>query len=112
MSSDVWESRSRGVEESRSHRLAEQRVVVTGAAGQLGRYLVPAVQRSGATVIALGSRPAAGIDVAVDLADREAAMDAIRAARPDVVIHAAAGTDVDGIERDPQRGELSNARAS
>ena len=93
-------------------RLAGQRVVVTGAGGQLGRLLVPAVRRSGATVIAFGSRPDAGIDVAVDLAERKAAMDALRVAHPDVVIHAAACTDVDGIEREPERGARSNARAT
>ena len=59
-----------------------------------------------------GSRPDPEIDFAVDLADREGTMNAIRSARPDVVIHAAACTDVDGIERDPQRGERSNAQAT
>jgi dTDP-4-dehydrorhamnose reductase len=92
--------------------LAGQRVVVTGAGGQLGRLLVPAGRRSGATVIAFGSRPDAGIDVAVDLAERAATMDALRVAKPDVVIHAAACTDVDGIEREPRRAEHSNARAT
>jgi dTDP-4-dehydrorhamnose reductase len=87
-------------------------VVVTGAGGQLGRLLVPAARRSGATVVAFGSRPDAGIDVAVDLAGREAAMDALRETKPDIIIHAAACTDVDGIERDPRRGEESNARAT
>jgi dTDP-4-dehydrorhamnose reductase len=100
------------VPESTGHWLDGQRVVVTGAGGQLGRFLVPAVHRSGATVIAFGSRPDAGIDVAVDLAEREAAIDALREAKPHVVIHAAACTDVDGIEREPQRGERSNARAT
>jgi dTDP-4-dehydrorhamnose reductase len=74
--------------------------------------LVPAVRRSGATVIAFGSRPDASIDVAVDLADRDAAIEALRAAMPDVIIHAAACTDVDGIEREPLRGERSNTRAT
>jgi dTDP-4-dehydrorhamnose reductase len=100
------------VSELTGRRLAGQRVVVTGAGGQLGRLLVPAARRSGSTVIAFGSRPDAGIDVAVDLAEREAATDALRVAKPDVVIHAAACTDVDGIEREPWRGEQSNARAT
>jgi dTDP-4-dehydrorhamnose reductase len=111
-SSDVPESRSRGIEEPTSRGLADQRVVVTGAAGQLGRLLVPAARRSGATVIAFGSRPDTGIDFAVDLAEREAATQALRAAEPDIVIHAAACTDVDGIEREPRRGERSNAQAT
>jgi len=100
------------VPESGGHWLAGQRVVVTGAGGQLGRMLVPAARRSGATVIAFGSRPDVGIDIAVDLAEREAAISALREAKPQVVIHAAACTDVDGIEREPQRGEHSNAHAT
>ena len=100
------------VPESGGHWLAGQRVVVTGAGGQLGRMLVPAARRSGATVIAFGSRPDVGIDIAVDLAEREAAISALREAKPQVVIHAAACTDVDGIEREPQRGERSNAHAT
>ena len=59
-----------------------------------------------------GPGPMPGIDVAVDLAERDAAMDALRDAEPDVVIHAAACTDVDGIEREPWRGERSNAQAT
>ena len=100
------------VEELSSQPLAERRVVVTGAGGQLGHFLVPAMRRAGATVIRFGSRPDAGIDVAVDLAERDLTMDALRDTEPDVVIHAAACTDVDGIEREPWRGERSNAQAT
>lgn len=86
-------------------------VLVTGAAGQLGRYLVPALRGAGAEVVALGSRPGAGIDVAVDLA-AEDAVRTIAAESPDIIIHAAACTDVDGIEREPARGETGNTRAT
>ena len=106
------ELRTRKLEQSSGGPLADQRVVVTGAGGQLGRFLIPAVRRSGATAIAFGSRPDADIDVAVDLAERAEAKHALRTAKPDVVIHAAACTDVDGIEREPSRGERSNARAT
>jgi dTDP-4-dehydrorhamnose reductase len=110
--SDMREPGSRNIEKPRAARLADQRVVVTGAGGQLGRLLVPALRRSDATVIGFGSRPDAGIDVAVDLAERDVTIDALQGSEPDVIIHAAACTDVDGIEREPLRGERSNTRAT
>lgn len=92
--------------------LAGRCVVVTGAGGQLGRYLVPELRRAGAIVAAFGARPAVGIDVALDLADEPATIQAIDRAKPSIIIHAAACTDVDGIERDPERGERSNVQAT
>jgi dTDP-4-dehydrorhamnose reductase len=112
MLSDVDGSRRRAGEESRGANLGGERVLVTGAGGQLGRYLVPELRRSGATVIAFGSRPGEGIDVALDLAEEAATMRAVKRAAPAIVIHAAACTDVDGIEREPERGERSNVQAT
>ena len=43
-----------GVMLNEVQHLGGQRVLVTGAGGQLGRYLVPELRRSGATVIAFG----------------------------------------------------------
>jgi dTDP-4-dehydrorhamnose reductase len=88
------------------------RLLVTGASGQLGRYLIPTAQAAGATVIAQARRFDDGIDVAVDLADGERTQAAVCDVAPDLIIHAAACTDVDGIELDPVRGESGNVAAT
>ena len=97
---------------SMSSDLAGQRVLVTGAAGQLGYYLRDQLPATGAIVITPARQPGPGIDLAVDLADASAVETLLETARPDVVIHAAACTDVDGIERDPERGRLGNEVAT
>lgn len=87
---------------------SSQRVVVTGAAGQLGSYLRAQLARTGATVVGLGSRPDEGIDRVVDISDPDAVREAFHEVAADVVIHAAAYTDVDGCERDPDRAYAVN----
>ncbi len=70
------------------------RITVTGAKGQLGRQLMAA----------LAGHAVWGIDLPEeDISDRLAAW------RPDLVIHAAAYTDVDGCERDPELAFRVNA---
>ncbi len=108
----MGEPGDRNVDASSNPGLTAQRAIVTGAGGQLGRFLVPELRRAGALVTAFGSRPGPGIDHAFDLTDASAATHAIESAGPDIIIHAAACTDVDGIERDPDRGDRSNARAT
>src|SRR5579884_4270672 len=89
--------------------LTGQRVLVTGAAGQLGGYLRPALLAAGADVIGLDSRAGAGADRVVDITEADATREAIVAARPHAVIHGAAYTDVDGCERDPALATAVNA---
>lgn len=81
-----------------------RRVAVTGAAGRLGRELVAELRRAGDSVLAL-ARPEFDITRADDLA---------RLARwnPDIVINAAAWTDVDGCARDSERARQINGIAA
>jgi len=67
------------------------RVGVTGADGLLGTTLVPLWRRAGAEVLAWTLDD-------FDVRDAAAARRAVLGARPDVVVHLAAWTDVDGAE--------------
>lgn len=86
------------------------RVFVTGAQGMLGQDLLPILREAGDEVIPSDMRP--GTDpafVALDLIDLDATKEAISRARPDVVIHGAAYTNVDGAESDPDAAYRVNA---
>ena len=79
------------------------KVLVTGAGGQVGRELVTAFADH--EVIPAERK-------AVDVTDREGVLAAVTTARPDVIVHAAAWTDVDACESDPERAFLTNALAT
>ena len=79
-------------------------MLVTGAAGQLGRDTVLACEAAGDTVF--------GVDRSqLDVTDRDAVLGAITSLRPDAVIHCAAWTAVDACEGDPGRAFDANAMA-
>ena len=79
-----------------SARAGGARIAVTGAEGMLGRELVRAAAARGVDVVAWDLP-------AFDVTDADIVRRAMDAARPGVVIHAAAWTDVDGCEADPDR---------
>jgi dTDP-4-dehydrorhamnose reductase len=84
------------------------RVLVTGAAGQVGVRLVHELRQCGYQPIGLGHSQSSAIDVAADIRDRAHVATALEDARPDAIIHAAAYTDVDGCERDQTLADAVN----
>lgn len=69
------------------------RLLVTGAAGMLGRDVVAAANDAGHEVVALARAD-------LDITDAAAVRAAVRDARPHAVVNCAAWTDVDGAEAD------------
>jgi len=78
-----------------------RRILVTGSRGQLGRDLVERLS---------GSYDLTGVDIdELDITDRKAALSLVDSLQPDVLIHAAAFTDVDGCESDRDQAFAVNA---
>jgi dTDP-4-dehydrorhamnose reductase len=79
--------------------------LITGANGQLGHELVRATITAGHEVVATSHET-------LDITKKSDVDAAITAARPDVVIHAAAWTAVDACESDPEKALLVNGTAT
>src|SRR6478735_11362376 len=88
----------------RTARIGGVKILVVGSTGQLARSLAERAP-GWAGLVALG-RPD------LDLEIPGAAETAIRAVGPDVVINAAAYTNVDGAEEEPERAIRINAGAA
>jgi len=69
------------------------RIVITGGLGQLGLALQEVLVGHNLTIVDLPD---------TDITDRDAFDDVIRAAGPELVVHCAAYTDVDGCARNPE----------
>lgn len=81
------------------------KVLITGAGGQLGHDLRSCFTSAGDDVVALGRGD-------LDVTDAAAVADAVSAAAPDVVVHAAAFTKVDASETEPETAWAVNTTGS
>src|ERR687889_1995040 len=79
------------------------RVLITGAAGMVGRALAEHCRARGDEVFAFDR---AGLDIT----DERAVRETFKGLRPDAAVNCAAWTDVDGCELDPQRAFLVNSQ--
>ena len=79
------------------------RVLVTGGEGQVGSQFAPLLAAH--ECISLGHGQ-------LDVTDEAEVHAALGSARPDLVIHCAAWTDVDGCEREPDRAHRVNAEGT
>lgn len=80
------------------------RVLITGAAGQLGTDLLAVCRTAGDDV-------AAADRAALDVTSRDAVLGVLTSWRPDVVVNCAAWTAVDACEAEPERALLANGLA-
>ena len=81
------------------------KVLVSGAAGMLGRDVVRAAELAAHQVVPFDRRT-------LDVTDPETTKRIVEAERPDAVINCAAYTDVDGAEADPEGAMRVNARGA
>ena len=87
------------------------RLFITGCAGMLGSAVYPAAVAAGHDVVAtdLAPRPDLGFPMGtLDVRDASAVRKQIDAARPDVVLHLAAETDLETCEADPDHAYGTN----
>lgn len=79
--------------------LHAKRVLVTGAAGFIGRRVSEELRRGGAFVVGIDRNPdmaaAGGPVLACDLLDRARLIETLHNAAPDAIVHLAARTDLD-----------------
>ena len=92
------------------------RILVTGASGNLGSYILRELQNIGLDVVAWsGTRTGKFFDTQltpVDLADRDAVVVAFRESQPAVVLHAGALSTVAACYADPKLAETINVEAT
>ncbi len=92
-----------------------KRLLITGGSGFVGGHLVAHAKGDWQVFAAYHSRPISpqGVtSLALDLADEKAIEDAVEKIQPNVIIHAAAWSNIDGCEKEPERAFHINATAT
>jgi dTDP-4-dehydrorhamnose reductase len=85
------------------------RVLITGATGLLGGYLVKEVERRGQVALAYGGPSR---ERGIDLTDRAAVLTLFEREKPHVVVHSAALAAIGDCAADPPRAERTNVDAT
>jgi len=98
-------------------KIKKRKVLVTGSSGMLGKDLCQELSIDRA-VDGLDARPSDGQAggperyFESDITDRKAVIEHIAASEPEVIVHAAAWTDVDGCERDHDKAARVNIQGT
>jgi dTDP-4-dehydrorhamnose reductase len=90
------------------------KILITGAGGMLGSDLVARLRPSH-SLTGVGRHPAPHLEIpfhGIDLTQRRETTDLIEREKPEIVLHAAAMTDVDGCEAHRHEAVLSNFEAT
>ena len=92
------------------------RVLLTGASGQLGSFVVERLLEGGHQVVGWSGREEgerAGVRLdRVELTDRAALARSLEAVDPQGVVHAAAMSTIEGVRREPERAWAVNVSAT
>jgi len=80
----------------------KRKILITGGKGMVGSLLCKVLEDSGVDVYA-------PVREELDITDRERVIECLRRFKPDILIHCAAFTDVDGCEIDKKKAYLTNA---
>jgi len=83
-----------------------KKALVTGSEGMLGSALMRALPSAG--ILSEGTDIRSKVNKA-NIANKEEIKNVVAAIKPDIIIHAAAYTDVDGCEIDPEKADSINA---
>ena len=92
------------------------RIVVTGASGRLGTYLVDQLIGDGHQVLAWSGTTRGSLNgvelIPVDVTQLQEVVRSLVKAEPDAVVHAAAISGAEAVLQDPGRGQATNVEAT